>query len=323
MSDPPTDDQNQDKGANRPKTRAKAKTTGRKTRATKSAKKPSAPTIQGTEMVFIPDTADPEAPQPPTELQTSPNDAKTIEGAKQPTTGKRSQAKTTPELQPAPAVSEWPARAGTPPAAKKDRETNAGDVHLTAALPDPPESRARARGRRWEQVRRQSRAGGMRRSEAIARANQVCAEEFPGFADDYPVRELPEPEPDSSPIGDGSESQSAPPATADQGVSGLGDLPDDWPQLPANASLQVEIAWVSANRLRVRDGTGVDLSRALSPAPSYAALSWLETSILFPSKFADISVKATAQQDDEREHIRREKMAIEEIRAILAEMLEG
>lgn len=34
------------------------------------------------------------------------------------------------------------------------------------------------------------------------------------------------------------------------------------------------------------------------------------------------SVKATAQQDDEREHIRREKMAIEGIRAMLAEMLE-
>ena len=110
---------------------------------------------------------------------------------------------------------------------------------------------------------------------------------------------------------------------ADQGVSGLGDLPPDWPQLPANASLQAEISWVTANRLRVRDGTGVNLSRALSPAPSYSALSWLETSILFPSKFADISVKATAQQDDEREGIRREKLAIEEIRGLLAEMLEG
>jgi len=110
---------------------------------------------------------------------------------------------------------------------------------------------------------------------------------------------------------------------ADQRVTGLGDLPPDWPPLPANASLQAEISWVTANRLRVRSGTGVDLSRALSPAPSYSALSWLETSILFPSKFADISVKATANQDDEKESIRREKMAIEEIRALLAEMMEG
>lgn len=110
-------------------------------------------------------------------------------------------------------------------------------------------------------------------------------------------------------------------ATSDQGVSGLGDLPDEWPTLPANASLQAEISWVSANRLRVRSGKGVDLARALSPPPSYSALSWLETSILFPSKFADISVKATADQNDEREHIKREKMAIEEIRSILKEML--
>jgi len=117
-----------------------------------------------------------------------------------------------------------------------------------------------------------------------------------------------------------TESQAVP---EDPGVTGLGDLPPDWPPLPANASLQAEIAWVSANRLRVRSGSGVDLSRALSPAPSYSALSWLETSILFPSKFADISVKATAQQDDEKEHIRREKMAIEEIRGLLKEMLEG
>ena len=108
-------------------------------------------------------------------------------------------------------------------------------------------------------------------------------------------------------------------------VTGLSDIPAGWPTLPANASLQVEISWVSANRLRVRvrDGSGVDLSKALSPAPSNSALSWLETSILFPAKFADISVKATAQQDDEREHIWREKLAIEEVRGILAEMLEG
>ncbi len=120
---------------------------------------------------------------------------------------------------------------------------------------------------------------------------------------------------------------SSTPATESQfvaeetGVLGLADLPLSWPELPANAQLQVEIAWVNANRLRVRSGTGVDLSRALSPAPSYSALSWLETSILFPAKFADISVKATADQDDEKELIRREKLAVEEIRSILKEMI--
>ena len=132
-----------------------------------------------------------------------------------------------------------------------------------------------------------------------------------------PVAEEPEPEP--APILSPETSANA---DIDQGVPGLGDLPEAWGDLPANATLQVEVSWVSANRLRVRDGSGVDLSRALSPAPSYSALSWLETSILFPSKFADISVKATQNQEDEKEHVRREKLAIEEIRGLLAEMLE-
>ena len=113
------------------------------------------------------------------------------------------------------------------------------------------------------------------------------------------------------------------PPVVEPDVPGLGTIPESWPELPANAPLQVEIAWVSANRLVVRSGKGVDLSRALSPAPSYSALSWLETSILFPSKFADISVKATADQDTEKEVIKRERMAIEEIRSLLAEMLEA
>ena len=119
-----------------------------------------------------------------------------------------------------------------------------------------------------------------------------------------------------------SDSKTEPAATADPGVSGLGDLPEAWPTLAANASLPVEISWVSANRLRVRDGSGVNLSRALSPAPSYSALSWLETSILFPSKFADISVKATQNQEDEAQHVRRERLAIDEIRSLLAEMMD-
>lgn len=65
----------------------------------------------------------------------------------------------------------------------------------------------------------------------------------------------------------------------------------------------------------------VHLEHESAPCPTLE--SWLETSILFPSKFADISVKATANQDDEKESIRREKASIEEVRAILAEMLEG
>ena len=107
-------------------------------------------------------------------------------------------------------------------------------------------------------------------------------------------------------------------------VTGLGDIPEDWPALPSNASLAAEIQWVTANRLRVRDGDlGVDLTRALGPAPSHSALSWLETAILFPAKFADVAVKVTQGQEDEREHVRREKLAIGEIRELLAEMVEA
>lgn len=178
----------------------------------------------------------------------------------------------------------------------------------------------------WERLRQEARAAGMTRRDSVAYAGRWAERLFPPPApipepdeEPEPVQEVsaiepptPTPPKDVSPIGDKSEE-----------VSGLGDLPAEWGQLPANASLQSEIAWVSANRLRVRSGSGVDLSRALSPAPSYSALSWLETSILFPSKFADISVKATAGQEDEREGIRREKLAIEEIRSLLAEMLEG
>ena len=170
----------------------------------------------------------------------------------------------------------------------------------------------------WERLRREGRAAGMTRKGAIAHATGEVERLFPP-----PEPELPaepessaqlDPEPDEKPA-------QPEPISEDHGVSGLGELPRHWPELPANAQLQVEIAWVTANRLRVRSGKGVDLARALSPAPSYSALSWLETSILFPSKFADISVKATADQDDEKEFIKREKLAIEEIRSILKEML--
>lgn len=109
-------------------------------------------------------------------------------------------------------------------------------------------------------------------------------------------------------------------------VIGLGDLPETWPSLPPNSPLAVEIQWVQANRLRCVTENGdqaiVDLSRAMSPAPSYAALGWMETSIRAYTKFVDVAAKATASLEDEREHIRREKIAIEEVRSLLAEMLD-
>jgi len=164
----------------------------------------------------------------------------------------------------------------------------------------------------------------MNRQDSYARATKEVERLFPTeMAVSESFAEDPEPVSQAETIQPEPISVSPSPSKDDGSVSGLSDLPPNWPELPANAQLQVEIAWVTANRLRVRDGTGVNLSKALSPAPSYSALSWLETSILFPAKFADISVKATADQDDEKEFIKREKMAIEEIRGILAEMLEA
>lgn len=245
----------------------------------------------------------------------------------------------------------------TPLATADGQADRQGDVTLRSAavgsedsLPPPPGGLPYAHARQgesraecWERLRKSARSAGLPRGQGKGTAYEYATqcvevlfapvipepepvvesitEPVPESAPEPETLEIPVPEQEpapepASPIGD----KSPPP---DDGIAGLGELPADWPELPANASLQVEIAWVSANRLRVRDGNGVDLSRALSPAPSYSALSWLETSILFPSKFADISVKATQNQEDEKEHIRREKMSIEEVRAILAEMLEG
>lgn len=108
-------------------------------------------------------------------------------------------------------------------------------------------------------------------------------------------------------------------------VTGLSDVPSEWPTLPQNATLAQEIQWVQANRLSVVRDLGdraiVDLRKAMSPAPSWAALGWLETSIRAYAKFVDVAAKASAHVEDERDMVRRERMAIDEIRGLLAEML--
>ena len=109
-------------------------------------------------------------------------------------------------------------------------------------------------------------------------------------------------------------------------VTGLSDIPVDWPTLPPNATLAQEISWVQANRLSVVRDLGdravVDLRKAMSPAPSWAALGWLETSIRAYAKFVDVAAKASAHVEDERDMVRRERLAIDEIRGLLAEMLQ-
>ncbi len=117
--------------------------------------------------------------------------------------------------------------------------------------------------------------------------------------------------------------------TSNEGqIQGLSDLPSDWPDLPSNASLSLEIGWVQANRLRMvleqpGKATRVRLEQALSPAPSWAALGWLETSIRSYAKYVDVAAKATSADDgDETAVMRRERKSIDELRALLAEMEE-
>jgi hypothetical protein len=108
-------------------------------------------------------------------------------------------------------------------------------------------------------------------------------------------------------------------------VQGLGDLPATWPELPGNASQQAELAWVQAVRLDVIEerpsgAVVVHLDRADTPAPSKAALGWLETSIRSYAKYVDVVARGLRDEHDEAEHVRRERMAIAEIKALLAEM---
>jgi len=82
---------------------------------------------------------------------------------------------------------------------------------------------------------------------------------------------------------------------------------------------------VQANRLRLveeRPGkaTLVRLDHSMAPAPSWAALGWLETSIRSYAKFVDVAAKVSGSDDGEAEVWRRERMAIEEVRALLEEM---
>ena len=141
--------------------------------------------------------------------------------------------------------------------------------------------------------------------------------EFPPPGVDAAIVPDPDPQPEAPAI-----PPTDPEPAESEGLVGLAEIPAGWPDLPPNAALQDEVSWVQSNRLRVRQGDTVDLSRALSPAPSHAALAWLETSILYGSKWADITAKATQHQEDGREASRRESVAIEEVQGLLAEMIE-
>jgi hypothetical protein len=107
-------------------------------------------------------------------------------------------------------------------------------------------------------------------------------------------------------------------------VQGLSLIPSAWPPLGDNSSLQSELSWVQSQRLSVVEERGnttiVHLERASSPAPSKAALGWLETSIRSYAKFVDIVSRALSTAVDEQDSVRRERLALAEITALLDEM---
>ena len=110
-------------------------------------------------------------------------------------------------------------------------------------------------------------------------------------------------------------------------VQGLGDIPPSWPELPANASLQAELAWVQSNRLVVVEelssgATRVHLDRARSPAPSHGCPRLARDQHQVVCQVPGCGRSIAAAGADEQEHVRRERMAIEEIDELLREMRE-
>jgi len=84
---------------------------------------------------------------------------------------------------------------------------------------------------------------------------------------------------------------------------------------------------VQANRLvvveeRPSGATVVHLDRANEAAPSRAALSWLETSIRSYAKYVDVVARSLKDEQDEQENVKRERLAIEDVRGLLAEMVD-
>ncbi len=154
-----------------------------------------------------------------------------------------------------------------------------------------------------EQTREDGRAAGLGKPEAREQSWVKAIVEFPP---------LPEAEVPAQRVNDSQ-------------VRGLGDIPADWGELPPNASIQAELAWVQAERLGVitvanSGATVVDLDQAGARAPSRAALGWLETSIRSYAKYVDVVARLLKGEEDEQATERRERLAIGDIEGVLAEM---
>ncbi len=166
-----------------------------------------------------------------------------------------------------------------------------------------------------EQVRLACVDSGMTKRQAMDEAYRQAMAKFPRPGEEAGVEQ---------PASDFTEQ--APPAATGK-VRGLSDLPASWPKLTANAALAAEVGWVQANRLTVVEeltggATVVHLVRAHEPAPSMAALGWLETSIRSYAKYVDVVARVMASAVDDEQVERRERMGIDEIRGILSEMHE-
>jgi hypothetical protein len=203
------------------------------------------------------------------------------------------------------------------------------DIKLTVSKRLQAEGRWAEAVTQRNQLMKEARGSGMSKADAQTWTYQMLDEMYP------PIQTETTKEPGTEVEKGGGEFQSNGATVGDPeaitrapdsaGVAGLDRLPASWPTLPANAALAAEVHWVQANRLSVTQTldrvVSVDLSKAMSPAPSWSALGWLETSIRAYSKFVDVAAKVSATTEDDREAIRREKLAIEEIRGLLAEML--
>jgi hypothetical protein len=203
-----------------------------------------------------------------------------------------------------------------------------GNIPPTTTAADPAASRARARdvSARFVKEGRWAGDGGLQYvrdqmiKEAKAAGMDIDAARSWTYAELdrlYPPLGQPQPE---------SETPTPPRVAQDGRVQGLGDIPADWPDLPANASLAADVSWVQSERLYIVEelasgAVRVHLDKSHEPPPSRAALGWLETSIRAYAKFIDVAARATSTQQDEAESVRRERLAIDEIRDLLRSML--
>ena len=224
------------------------------------------------------------------------------------------------------------AQATTAPTTQ-DSKTDQGGDSSSATVATGQESQARTRESRREATNRWCREGKTAEVESFRDSERKSAQDrgLPRYAAgelawERALSQFPPPGDTFS----GPETVAPIPVlespAPESGVSGLGSVPAGWPVLPSNASLAAEIQWVQSSRIDVVEelpggAVRVHLGRADHPAPSKSALGWLETSIRAYSKYCDIAAKATASQEDEREHVRRERLAISDVSELLAEMV--